>query len=245
MNYLSAITAIAKNENEYLDEWINHHLNIGIEHIFIYDNNSDIPITSSLKEVTVTSFPGEVKQIPAYHHSLKNNQHCKWMAFIDIDEFIYPKSNLNSILKDFDFFGGLGMNWRIFGSNNHISKPLGNVLPNYTSCTKVDYEENNHIKSFVQMKYAERTSGNPHCFAYKDNRLCVSENREVIPNAWSKPSVNLIQLNHYFTKSLEEFKNKIQRGRADTNNKDFSRKLEDFYKLQTHCTETDKGILSL
>ena len=35
-----AIIAIARLENDYINEWIGHHLNIGIDHIYIYDNSS-------------------------------------------------------------------------------------------------------------------------------------------------------------------------------------------------------------
>jgi hypothetical protein len=30
------ILTIIKNEHEYLDEWIRYHLDLGIDHIFIY-----------------------------------------------------------------------------------------------------------------------------------------------------------------------------------------------------------------
>ena len=32
------IQAIARQEEKYLKEWIEHHINLGIEHIFLYDN---------------------------------------------------------------------------------------------------------------------------------------------------------------------------------------------------------------
>ena len=35
----SAICAIARNECEYLEEWITYHLDLGFTHIFLYDNN--------------------------------------------------------------------------------------------------------------------------------------------------------------------------------------------------------------
>ena len=36
----SAIRAIARNEEDYLLEWINYHLNLGFDHIFLCDNNN-------------------------------------------------------------------------------------------------------------------------------------------------------------------------------------------------------------
>ena len=35
---LSCIVTIIKNEHEYLDEWIKYHLNLGINHIFIFED---------------------------------------------------------------------------------------------------------------------------------------------------------------------------------------------------------------
>lgn len=39
-----ALCCIVKDENEYIDEWVNHHKNIGFDQIIIYDNNSKNPI---------------------------------------------------------------------------------------------------------------------------------------------------------------------------------------------------------
>ena len=46
----TAICAIAKNENLYLKEWVEYHKNIGINKIFIYDNNG---LTSEKYNISV------------------------------------------------------------------------------------------------------------------------------------------------------------------------------------------------
>ena len=33
----SCIFTVIKNEHEYLDEWIKYHLDLGIDHIFIFE----------------------------------------------------------------------------------------------------------------------------------------------------------------------------------------------------------------
>ena len=38
-----AICAIAKDEDEYLPEWIDHHAKLGASRIYLYDNNSTRP----------------------------------------------------------------------------------------------------------------------------------------------------------------------------------------------------------
>ena len=35
----TALCAIAKNENLYIREWVEHYKNIGVSKIFLYDNN--------------------------------------------------------------------------------------------------------------------------------------------------------------------------------------------------------------
>lgn len=37
--YNTSICAIAKNEESYLIEWLDHHLNLGFNHVYIIDNN--------------------------------------------------------------------------------------------------------------------------------------------------------------------------------------------------------------
>ena len=47
--YNSTICLLAKNENDYINEWLSWHLNINFDHIYIYDNDSDISIRESIK----------------------------------------------------------------------------------------------------------------------------------------------------------------------------------------------------
>lgn len=96
MKYKTIICAILKDETPYLEEWIKHHLAIGVEHFVLYDNNSAIPIRETLKtyirtgDVEVIECPiVESPQLKAYNHCLfEMHNRTKWIAFIDGDEFI-------------------------------------------------------------------------------------------------------------------------------------------------------------
>ena len=77
MKYKTIICAILKDETPYLEEWIKHHLAIGVEHFVLYDNNSAIPIRETLKtyirtgDVEVIECPiVESPQLKAYNHCL-------------------------------------------------------------------------------------------------------------------------------------------------------------------------------
>ena len=37
-HYKTALGAILKNEHQYLDEWIRHHLDIGFDEIYLYED---------------------------------------------------------------------------------------------------------------------------------------------------------------------------------------------------------------
>ena len=38
--YKIAVVAIMKNEGDYIKEWLDFHLKVGVEHFFIYNNDS-------------------------------------------------------------------------------------------------------------------------------------------------------------------------------------------------------------
>ena len=78
----TCIITIIKNEHLYLDEWITYHLNIGISHIFLYediDSESHKSITDKyFNEVTLNSVlsllseKGKEKRIFAKKNNLGN-----------------------------------------------------------------------------------------------------------------------------------------------------------------------------
>src|ERR1700743_1978664 len=97
--YNLCLCCIIKDENAYLEEWIKYHLKAGVEHFYIYDNGSVIPIIDTLNDIklseyaTVTKMPGKAKQVSAYEHCLKTfGKKCRWIGFIDTDEFIVAKT---------------------------------------------------------------------------------------------------------------------------------------------------------
>lgn len=81
------------------------------------------------------------------------------------------------------------------------------MLKNYFKCLP-----NGTIKTIVQSKYASGTGGNCHYFKYKEPYFGVNSDMIRIDGHWSSPTLtNKIYINHYKTKSLEDFNNKLQR----------------------------------
>lgn len=225
MKYHIIICAILKDETPYLTEWIEHHLEIGIEHFVLYDNNSAIPARQTLDsyvkkgivevlDCRITNAP----QLKAYMHCLyRMHDHTDWIAYIDIDEFIILKKHhdIRRFLENYKNFAGICLNWVIYTANNHLSKPEGPVMQNYTEFTSADFPPNRHVKTIVQPKCVNIID-NPHYPQYNEGRYAVNERYTYVSHACSEFSNELAQINHYFTKSFEEWLCKIGRGEADS-----------------------------
>lgn len=250
--YYLTLCAIVKDENIYLPEWLWYHKKIGVEHFYIYDNGSSIPIAQTLQQeiteglVTVIPIEGKGVQVKAYEHCLKDyGKKATWMGFIDTDEFIVPKTVtwLPDLLKEYRRFGGLGINWIIFGSGGNPERPKGLQIRNFLQHSPRDYHTNRHIKSIVQPRFALRPRDEPHSFIYRFAKYCVNEHKQGISGAIVPHTSDIIQLNHYYTRSKEEFRIKIERGRGDGAEK---RTMNDLYDTDAHCTEcTDTSILRI
>ena len=219
MQYL-ALCAIVKDEGPFLKEWILYHSMIGVEHFFLYDNGSNPPVSETLGDlaamphVTILGTPNKAMQLPVYNHCLMEfGSRFAWIAFIDVDEFICPAktSDLRILLAEYEPYGGLALNWRVFSSNGHASRPQGLVIENYTHW--VD-EKRTQIKSIVR---PEKTAGcrNAHAFGYLNGAFSVNESFEPLPPgaAFWLPSHEQVWINHYYYKSREDFALKLSRSR--------------------------------
>lgn len=250
MKYLS-LCLVARDEDPYIDEIICYYKLMGVEKFYIYDNQSKIPLSETLKKygdlVNVINAPGQAIQMSAYTSCVYNFKNdTKWLLVVDADEFIVPKEKdtISEILTDYEKqgIGGLGINWQIFGSNGNIGKPDGLVVENYTYAMPKNHIESRHIKTCLLMEHTQSAGGDPHSFIYKPGYTCVSENYEPIKGPFTPHSSNKIGLNHYCLKSLDEWKiNKLSRPRADTT-KYPGKTLEDFYRFDKDCTEENRDI---
>lgn len=216
-HYLS-IVAIAKNEAPYMAEWIEFHKLVGVDQIYLYDNDSDDNLMEVLKpyiengDVTYIPFPGSAKQIPAYEDAVKRfKDETKWMAIVDLDEFIVPleKDSIPEFLKDFEDQAGVVAYWLMYGDNGHKTYEPGLVIERFTAHAEDAYPS---VKSIVNPREVKKA--NVHYCEFKCG-LPVNENKEYYQKGEMGTSVKKIRINHYFGKSFEEFKQKRARGQAD------------------------------
>jgi hypothetical protein len=230
-----SVCAIFRDEAPYLLEWLAFHKVVGVEHFVLYDNNSRdggrarIERSRLADSVTVLNWPDEPGQLSAYHHfSMHYAQHFNWAAFIDIDEFMLPveTDRLQELLRRYAQFSAVLLNWMTFGPSGHNDRPPGLVIENYTRRVPAEAEPNRHVKSLVRTASLLDVGPTPHVFAIL-GPSCNARGERIEPIA-VQPAVcaNVLVLNHYFTKSKEDWSFKVRRGRADT------ARVEDQYLAQ-------------
>ena len=219
--------AIIKNEGPYLKEWIEYHCIVGVEKFIIYDNESNDNTMEILQPyidnniVHYTWFPGYKMQYKATNHAIKKwRNRIKYIAMIDADEFIVPVQNdtIMDVINDAEStaklnkkrFIGLVIKWVNYGFCGHYSKPAGLITENYKKSDGISKCHKTIINPQMVMHYQV------HDGTYLLNDFGIDENGEEVTGFVepSKATVNKIRINHYWTKSYEEFKIKHSRGDA-------------------------------
>lgn len=224
-----AVCLIFQNDAPYLREWIEFHRIQGVSHFYLYNNNSEDNYKEILKPyenrgvVTLIEWDKEHEegngrewnkiQTGAYNHCLeKFGKNYSWIAFIDSDEFLYCTSGekLPSFLEKYKKYGGLCVNWQMFGTSSVYNIPKGHLMIELlTRCAKWDGPHNFSYKSIVQPKYVDRCP-NPHFCRYIGTQYAVNPDLIPITDQISPyVCVDQIRINHYWTRTegyLREYK---------------------------------------
>ena len=235
--YNLAVVAIFKDEARYLREWLDYHLLTGAEHFYLYNNDSSDGYEKILAPyveaglVTLIDWSGQIMQMPAYNDALNRFRFfCRYMAFIDLDEFILPKTEqsivevADEILSRDEHAAALGINWQVFGSNGHETADFNQgVLERFTRRAPSDWQEtgqkipmdNLYVKSVINPRRA-KFFGSAHYANYFEGFYSVNENGEKFFGSDNFPvTAQKIVVNHYHVKSREEFLSKVNKGRAE------------------------------
>jgi len=239
-----ALCCMAKMENLYLREWVEYHLNLGFDHIYIYDNNDpegekcETPITDYVqnKKVTVIDYRGKKQtscqiQVSAYQDCYnKNSNLYKWIMFLDVDEFLVLK-NAKTVkeylsLSVFDNINIIRINWLCYSDGGHLEYEGKPVRERFTVPCK-NNDVNKYYKSFVRTGIKGLKITNVHYTSdpNKGKKTLSLNNGKVIQYSASVtlPVVNhdWAYIAHYVTKSTEEFVNikRKRRGNGSSKNR--------------------------
>lgn len=212
------ICAILKDEHLFLQEWIEYHLSLGFDRIYLYEDftsKSHSEITGKYENVELHSMreiPSCIegcvgRQVAVYNDFIENHDNG-WCLFIDIDEFLRLDDGvtLESLTNDFKDNCGIAIQWEIYGANGYVKRPNGlSVQEAYSADLKEHFLPFWHYKSFVNLSKKHLVNQyflNCHYFkkiVNTDHKKC-----DYRPQ-YNELSYNLCHIDHYITKSWEDY----------------------------------------
>ena len=225
-----AICVIARMEHDYLFEFVEHYIGLGVKKIFVYDNGrGDEPVPQITRaQVEVINWRDrEAGQNAAYNDCYqKHGYDYGWIGFLDADEFVRLSDRHKDIATYLKDVGGHAdvvlLNWRIMTDNGLIHKDARPIQQRFTRpmlpldkrVKFTDIPENDHVKAFVRggiecLKFADT----PHCPTKPADMIAVNSNGERAKlSAFTPFQHRYAWIDHYHTKTAEEFLGKCRRG---------------------------------
>ncbi len=252
-----AVCCIGRLENRYIKEYVEYYKNLGIDNIFLYDNNYDGEevfedvISDYIEDgfVNVINFRNKSHcQLEAYQDCYdKHNNEYDWIMFIDCgDEYLHMEGfdNIKNFLSQdkFNDYELIHINLMSYGDNDiveydgrNLSERFVNPIYPLNFKKEYDFPENDHISSIVrggleklEWKRTPHTPSN-------ELKCCDASGKE--QNSMS-PFVHpfdftYAHFKHYTTKTIQEWLDiKVKRGYPDGNKDYFKKhnKVKEFFR---------------
>ncbi|MDR1385723.1 MAG: glycosyltransferase family 92 protein [Planctomycetaceae bacterium] len=222
--YYLTISAVFRQENQWLEEWIRYHQKVGVEHFYLYNNDIDSAKSDCILQPFVEQglvenirFPGTYIQLAQIQDAMRRAIHQTfWLALIDLDEFILARQydDIRDVLRDYETYSGLAVNWSIFGTNGYYESPPDQIN-HLLRRAEETFSVNRHIKSIIQPQYAvTEMIADPHAFQFHTG-YAVGEKYDPVHSPWRDYSADKIRINHYALRSVRDFwDTKVARGQA-------------------------------
>jgi len=209
------VCTVFKNESEYLEEWIEHNLDLGVDHFFLFDDASSDNYIAVLQPylarglITLAPLnmhnpnhdPGRYSgyQITKTNVIMSEFGHqIKWLAAIDIDEYVVPNKHdsliayLNEIESKVPNVGLVYIPWYNFGTSFCEKVPQGKMTE-YLMLRERDGGVTGKIIYFVGRTHAAYSHHDASaCAGFQKVRACFPEE---------------IQLNHYSLRDQDFVRN--------------------------------------
>ncbi len=233
------------NEGDYLKEWIEYHRMIGVDHFWMYNDRSSDQWKEILQpymdegvvEVFDWPIPSPVGYTGAQGEAFRDGVNkavgkAKWVAFIDLDEFILPMkgSSLPDCLdKYFPNAQAVYANWRCFGTGGTYLTKGQPILFDLVACSLQNHSRNCVGKSIVRPEFANVPEKdmfwNPHfCLLKEGAKYFNGDGQEMPPiEGWDLKTdgyahTKFIRINHYVMRDENYFQNvRLERARKGYN----------------------------
>jgi hypothetical protein len=169
--------------------------------------------------------PMEFQQFEALKHGVKQNcDAVKWLLSIDLDEFFVVEKPMKELLAEFDDASQVYFSWESFGADGQVRYEYKPVMERFQKT--FDCKEKMQGKSMFRPE--RMRNWNVHCANLYQGKTVNILHRQIDPpdsfaNIYEKAWVK-----HYFTKSLEEWVQKMKRGCADNY---WCRRYKQFFEI--------------
>lgn len=220
-----------------MKEWIEYNLLMGADHVYLYNNLSNDNYLKVLQPyikrgiVTLVQWPyfdpdGASPyhwcemQKRAYEDAMQRARgKYRWMAFVDTDEFLVPmqKESVVEFLKDYEEYGGVVVNWVIYGTSY-----VDELLPGDLMVDKLvmrpydDCQENRKVKSIVKPHRVEWWPSPHYCY-YVPGYFAVDPThaKAAVDSQYNEAKpISKIRLHHYWFRDSGFYWNvKVERWR--------------------------------
>ena len=251
--YMFSLCTCFKNEASNLKEWVEYHKLIGVDHFYLYNNNStdnymDV-LTPYIEDgsVTLVDFPQSPIQPHCYEHWINTyRQESSWLAMTDIDEYLVPlkDNNIKDWLNKWKKYPVIQIYWKMFGASGKIehdnsrlnTEQYTNSWPKLYDCGKIIFNTNYDINiSFGMMHHT---------------MACCNGLKIAPVNVWRKMvmfGINRhcsrevdIQINHYWSRAYEKYVEKL--GKGDSAYSNNWKNFDTFLWHEQHNTSVDMTI---
>lgn len=259
------VCAMAKNEHLYINEWVKHYVDLGVNHIYIYDNDEptsqfignfiDIKYKEKVTIKNIRGFKRIHLQNDIYTAFYKKyNSTFDYCLFCDIDEFLVGCDNINEWLSNLNS-PQIRIKWRLFGDDDTIKRDTKIGVKDFFK-NEVTHSLNRNLVDKgdleIQGKFIVK-GGIKDIWFYSVHYAKSIVTKKILPSVlpsgkvcnsgvriYEDYSKEKIYLNHYMTKTLDEFINqKLNRNDAVFNQK---LKIDYFWRINDKNEEKLKYL---
>lgn len=222
------VCTCARNELEYIEEWVVYYIwGLGFDKAIIYDNSDDNELDFLKKKyrpfVEVIPYQKKTPQMSAFNECIDKYRYDPdvWIAFFDVDEFLvlHKHSSIQNFLSYYGQqpgVGGVVVHWFWFGNSGHMNHENEPVTCRFLH--RCESKETHVFKTILRPFVTINMPITMHGASYKPGFRAVNTSMQEVRDADISEIKDLVsfpndvaQLNHYYTKSLEEFKKKKAR----------------------------------
>ena len=255
-----AVCIIVRCENPYLREWCDHYLGLGVKKIFLYDNSREgderpaevLTGYGDAVEIIDYTSEGVGAQVRAYTECYqKHGNEYGWIGFLDADELV--KTDGYYSLPDYlDAMQAdvVLLSWRIMtgsGLTHYDPRPMAE---RFTVAKEKPSLENGteFVKSFVRGGLKGlHFEVQPHVPSFKGKLKVINAyGQEVKLYPAIKPVHKVAWIDHYLTKTAEEYIGKIARGfinvSQEHNDHRKATMVEDFFAINERTPEKEEVL---